>query len=112
MAGCYEAAGGVRGDQDGPKIVPRGAKIAQYGPKIAPRGAKIAPRGPKKASRPAKMTMFVEKGEFAKSIEKQKENQRFGLLQPAQNRPKMAPSPAKMTQDRSKMAPRPAKTTP
>jgi len=58
------------------------------------------------------MTTFIQKTDIAKSIEKHKENQRFWLLQPAQNRPKMAPSPAKMTQDRSKMAPRPAKTTP
>ena len=41
---------------------------------------------------------------------KHNENHCFWLLQPTQNRLKMAPSPAKMTQDRSKMAPRPAKT--
>ena len=87
-------------------------KRLQDGPKTAPRGAKNAPRGPKKASRLAKITIFIQKTEFAKNTEKHKENQRFWLLQPAQGRPKMALSPAKMTQDRSKMAPRPAKTIP
>ena len=84
----------------------------QVRPTIAPRGSKIDPRGSKKASRLAKMTIFVRKIDFANTNEKLKENQRFWLLQQAQGRPKMAPSPAKMTQDRSKMAPRPAKTTP
>ena len=91
--------------QDRPKSVPRG-------PKIDPRGPKIVPRGPKSASRPAKMTIFVRNFDFAKSIEKPNENQRFWLPQAAQNSLKMAPSLAKMAQDRSKMAPRPAKTSP
>ena len=52
------------------KIVPRGPKITPRGAKITPRGAKIAPRGPKKASRPAKMTIFIQKTDFAKNIEK------------------------------------------
>ena len=73
----------------GSKIAPRVPKITPRVAKITPRGAKIAPRGPKKASRPAKMTVFIQKTDFAKSIEKQKENQRFWLLQPAQGRPKM-----------------------
>ena len=96
----------------GAKIVPRGPKITPRGAKITLRGAKIAPRGPKKASRTAKMSIFIQKTDVAKNIEKRKENQRFWLLQPAQGRPQKAPSPAKMTQDRSKMAPRPAKTNP
>ena len=91
--------------EPGPLFRPRGHKIT-------PRDAKIVPRGSKKASRQAKMTISMHKTDFAKNIEKPKENQRFWLLQPTQNRPKIAPSPAKMTEDRSKMAPRPAKTTP
>ena len=78
--------------QDRPKSVPRG-------PKTAPRGSKIGPRGFKKASRPAKMTIFVRKCDFAKIIEKPKENQCFWLPQATPNRHKMAPSPAKMAQD-------------
>ena len=54
-------------------------------------------RGDKKASRLAKMTIFIQKTEFAKNNEKHKENQCFRLLQLAQGRPKMAPSPAKTT---------------
>ena len=81
-------------------------------PKTAPRGTKIVPRGSKIASRRAKMTIFVGNFDFAKNIEKPKENQGFWLPQPARNSLKMAPSPAKMAQDRSKMTPRSAQTTP
>ena len=41
--------------------------------KIGPRGPKFAPRGPKIAPRPAKMTIFMQKVDFSKSIEKPKE---------------------------------------
>ena len=68
-------------------------------PKRLPGSSKIDPRGSKKAPRPAKITIFVRKFDFAKIIEKHKENQCFWLPQPAQNRHKMAPSPAKMAQD-------------
>ena len=43
---------------------------------------------------------------FQKTLKKPKENQCFWLPQPAQDRPKMAPSPVKMDQDRPKTAPR------
>ena len=95
-------------------LVPLGALLASLlsplgrpnRPKFGPRGPKIGPRRPKKASRPAKMIIFMPKCDFSKIIEKPKEIQRFWLLQPAQNRPKMAPSPVKMAQDRTQTAPR------
>ena len=52
------------------------------------------------------MTIFIENYDFSKNIEKPKENQRFWLPQPAQNRAKMAPRPVKMAQDQPKTAPR------
>ena len=71
-------------------------------PKFGPRGPKIAPRRPKMTPRPAKITIFMPDRDFSKNIEKPMENQCFWLPQPAQDRPKMAPSPVKMAQDRPK----------
>ena len=58
---------------------------------------------PKIASRPAKMTIFVRNFDFAKNIEKPKENQCFWLPQPIQNRPKMAPRPPQDARSSSRL---------
>ena len=59
VGGCYESAGGVRGDQDRPKITPTPPKTAEDRPKTAqdhPKTAQDRPRPtqnrPKTASRP------------------------------------------------------------
>ena len=51
-----------------PLGLPNRAKIDPRGPKFAPSGLKIAPR-------PAKITIFMQKVEFSKSIEKPQEKQ-------------------------------------
>ena len=73
-------------------------------PKLSPRGTKIAPSCPSKASRPAKMIVFLQNQTCSNTIEKRQEDQLLLPPKPAQNRPKMAPSPAKMARDRPKTA--------
>ena len=63
--------------QDRPKMRPRPPKIARRRPKIGPSGSKKGPGS-------AKMTMFTQNIDFAKSMEKPKENQCFWLPQAPQ----------------------------
>ena len=66
-----------RSPQDHPKSGQDRPKTRPRPPKISSRWPKIGPSGPKKGPRSAKMTMFTQNMDFAKSIEKHKENQRF-----------------------------------
>ena len=86
--GCQNFAKPMEKTIFSPSGHPRDHHAIREPTKILPRGPKTASRGPKKAPRPAKMLIFVRNFDFAKIIEKPKENQCFQLPQPLQNLPK------------------------
>ena len=73
---CYEAAGGVRGDQDHPKTAPRPPKIAPRSPKTTPRPPQDRPVGKLPPSFRKRSERKEERREEKRSEAKRREEKR------------------------------------